>query len=117
MAAGQIGLGIQLVLLVVVEVYNCIQEAVQIHHEMKSESLVLESRTMRKFAMDIIVLVSSTENDKISFNFKLSLTKCNLMSIDNVQCSRKRLGLYTNFCDVLNYVSRTCNLITNNSLK
>ena len=66
MEAGQIGLGIQLVLLVVVEVCNCIQEAVQILHQMKLGGvLVLASRTMRKFAMKQIAIVSSTVNEKI----------------------------------------------------
>ena len=35
MVAGQIGLGIQIVVLNVVEVYNWIQETVQILHQMK----------------------------------------------------------------------------------
>jgi len=60
MAAGQIGLGIQLVVLLVVEVYNCIQEAVQIRHQMRLGGHVLESRTMRKFARKTFVFVSST---------------------------------------------------------
>jgi len=60
MEAGQIGLGIQLVVLVVVEEYKCIQEAVQIHHQMKLERLVLASRTMGKCAMKSIVFVSSS---------------------------------------------------------
>jgi len=64
MEAGQIGLGIQLVLLVVVEVYNCIQEAVQILHQMKLGRLVLEGRTMRKLATKTIALVSSTEKEE-----------------------------------------------------
>jgi len=64
MEAGQIGLGIQLVLIVVVEVYNCIQEAVQILHQVKLGRLVLASRTMRKFAMKQIAIVSSTESEK-----------------------------------------------------
>ena len=62
MAAGQIG--IQLVVLRVVEVYNCIQERVQIHHQMKLERPVLESRIMRKFARKTIALVRSTEKEK-----------------------------------------------------
>jgi len=60
MAAGQIGLGIQLVVLLVVEVYNCIQETVQIRHQMRLGRPVLESRTMRKFARKTIVFVSSS---------------------------------------------------------
>jgi len=63
MEVGQIGLGIQLVLLVVVKVYNCIQEAVQILHQMKLGRLVLASRTMRKCAMKTIVSVSSMESE------------------------------------------------------
>jgi len=59
MAAGQIGIGIQLALLFVVEEYNCILEVVQIHHQMKLGCLVLESLTMRKCAMKTIVSVSS----------------------------------------------------------
>ena len=58
MEIGQIRLGIQLVLFVVVEVYNCILEVVQILHQMKLGSLLLVSRTMRKCAMKTIVCVS-----------------------------------------------------------
>ena len=58
MEAGQIGLHIQLVVSLVVEVHNCILEVVQIHHQMKLGRLVLESRTMRKFAMKQIAIVS-----------------------------------------------------------
>jgi len=61
MEAGQIGLGIQLVVLLVVEVHNCILEIVQIHHQMRLGRFVLESRTMWKCAMTRIALVSSTE--------------------------------------------------------
>ena len=63
MEVGQIGLGIQLVVLVVVEVHNCIQEVVQILHQMILGRLVLESRTMRKCAMKTIVHVSSMESE------------------------------------------------------
>jgi hypothetical protein len=66
MAAGQIGPRIQLVVLLVVEVYNCIQGRVQIHHQMKLERPVLESRTMRKCVPNTIVCVSSTENEKLN---------------------------------------------------
>ena len=66
MAAGQIGSGIQLVVLLVVEVYNSILEVVQIRHQMKLERPVLESRTMRKCAMNTIVCVSSTEKEKFN---------------------------------------------------
>jgi len=65
MEVGQIGLGIQLVVLIVVEEYNCIQEAVHILHQMKLVRLVLASRTMRKCAMTTIVSVSSIENEKM----------------------------------------------------
>jgi hypothetical protein len=64
MEVGQIGLGIQLVLLVVVGENNCIQGRVQIHHQMKLGCLVLESCTMRKFAMEQIVSVSLNENER-----------------------------------------------------
>jgi formylmethanofuran dehydrogenase subunit E len=63
MAVGQTGLGIQLALLIVVEVYNCILEAVQILHQMKLGRRVLESLTMRKCAIQTIVSVSSTESE------------------------------------------------------
>jgi hypothetical protein len=59
MEVGQIGPGIQLVVLLVVEVYNCIQEVVHIPHQMKLGRRVLESLTMRKCAMKTIVYVSS----------------------------------------------------------
>jgi len=59
MEVGQIGPGIQLVVLPVVEVYNCILEVVQIRHQMKLGRLVLESLTMRKCVMKTIVSVSS----------------------------------------------------------
>jgi hypothetical protein len=59
MEDGQIGLGIQLVVLLVVEEYNWIQEAVQIHHQLKLGCLVLAIGTMREFAMKTIVYVSS----------------------------------------------------------
>jgi len=59
MEVGQIGPGIQLVVLLVVEVYNCILEVVQIRHQMKLGRLVLENLTMRKCAMKTIVSVSS----------------------------------------------------------
>ena len=65
MKAGQIGPGIQLVLLVVVEVYTCIQEVVQILHQMKLGRLVLESRTMRTIATKTIAFVSLIENEKL----------------------------------------------------
>ena len=61
MEAGQIGLWNQIVLLVVVEEYNCILEVVQIHNQMKLGRLVLASRIMRKCAMNTIVSVSSLE--------------------------------------------------------
>ena len=64
MEAGQIGLTIQLVVLLVVEEYNRIREAVLIHHQMKLGCFVLENLTMRKLAINTIVLVSSTENEK-----------------------------------------------------
>ena len=64
MEVGQIGLGIQIVLLVVVGENNCIQGRVQIHHQMKLGCLVLESRTMRKLAMEQIVSVSLHENER-----------------------------------------------------
>jgi hypothetical protein len=64
MEVGQIGLGIQVVLLIVAEESNCIQGRVQIYHQLKLGRLVQESRTMRKCAMKIIVVVSSMENDK-----------------------------------------------------
>ena len=64
MEVGQIGLGIQLVLLIVVGENNCIQGRVQIQHQMKLGCLVLESRTMRKFAMKQIVYVSLNENER-----------------------------------------------------
>jgi hypothetical protein len=70
MEAGQIGLGIQLVVLLVVEVHNCILEVVQILHQMRLGRFVLESCTMWKCAMTRIALVSSTEYEK----------KCNLNS-------------------------------------
>jgi len=63
MEVGQIGSRIQRVLLAVVEVYNCILEVVQIHHQMKLGRLVLESRTMRKNATNSIVFVSSSEKN------------------------------------------------------
>jgi len=66
MEAGQIGLAIQLVVLLVVEEYNRILEAVLIHHQMKLGRFVLENLTMRKFAMHTIVLVSSIENEKLN---------------------------------------------------
>jgi hypothetical protein len=69
MEVGQIGLGIQLVVLLVVEVYNCIQEVVQIRHQMWLGRFVLESRTMWKCAMQTIVSVSSSEKEK----------KCNII--------------------------------------
>jgi hypothetical protein len=47
MEAGQIGLTIQLVVLLVVEEYNRIREAVLIHHQMKLGCFVLENLTMR----------------------------------------------------------------------
>jgi hypothetical protein len=58
MAVGQIGPGIQLALLLVVEVYNCILEVVHIRHQMKLERLVLESLTMRQCVIKTIVYVS-----------------------------------------------------------
>ena len=63
MEVGQIGLGIQLVVLLVVEVHNCILEGVQIRHQMRLGRFVLESRTMRKFPIKTIVCVSSFENE------------------------------------------------------
>lgn len=65
MEVGQIGLGIQLVVLVVVEEYNCMLEVVQIHHQITLGGLVLESRAMRKCAMKTIVSVSSIEKGKM----------------------------------------------------
>jgi len=59
MEVGQIGPGIQLVVLLVVEVYNCILEVVQIRHQLKLGRFVLESLTMRKSVMKTIVSVSS----------------------------------------------------------
>ena len=64
MEFGQIGLGIQLVVLLVVEVHNCILEVVQIRHQMRLGRFVLESRTMRKFPIKTIVCVSSFENER-----------------------------------------------------
>ena len=64
MEVGQIGIGIQLVVLLVVKGNNCIPGRVQIHHQMKLGCLVLESRTMRKLAMDQIVSVSLHENER-----------------------------------------------------
>jgi hypothetical protein len=64
MEVGQIGLGIQLVVLLVVEVYNCILEVVQIRHQMRLGRFVLESRTMRTFPIKTIVCVSSFENER-----------------------------------------------------
>ena len=49
MEVGQIGPYIQLVVLLVVEIYNCIREVVQIRHQMRLGRFVLESRTMRTF--------------------------------------------------------------------
>jgi hypothetical protein len=63
MEVGQIGLGIQLVLFVVAKKNNCIQERVQIQHQMKLGCLVLESQIMRKFTMKQIVYVSLNENE------------------------------------------------------
>jgi hypothetical protein len=65
MEVGQIRLGIQLVM----EENICIHERVQIHNQVKSGSLVLESRTMKKCAMKTIVSVSSIENEN----------KCNII--------------------------------------
>ena len=64
MEVGQIGLGIQLVVLLVVEVYNCILEVVQIRHQMRLGRFVLESGTMRTFPIKTIVCVSSFENER-----------------------------------------------------
>ena len=64
MEVGQIGLGIQLVVLLVVEVYNCILEVVHIRHQMRLGSFVLESRTMRTFPIKTIVCVRSIENER-----------------------------------------------------
>ena len=64
MEVGQIGLGIQLVVLLVVEVYNCILEVVQIRHQMRLGRFVLESRIMRTFPKTTIVCVSSFENER-----------------------------------------------------
>ena len=63
MEDGQLGPLIQLVVLLVVEVYNCILEVVQIRHQMRLGRFVLESRTMRKFPIKTIVCVSSFENE------------------------------------------------------
>jgi hypothetical protein len=64
MEAGHIGLDIQLVVLLVVEVHNCILEIAQIPYQMRLGRFVLESRTMWKCAMTRIALVSSTEYEK-----------------------------------------------------
>lgn len=64
MEVGQIGLGIQLVLLAVAKKNNRILERVQIQHQMKLGCFVLESRTMRKFSMKQIVYVSLKENER-----------------------------------------------------
>jgi hypothetical protein len=68
MEVGQIGIGIQLVVLLVVKGNNCIPGRVQIHHQMKLGRLVLESRTMRKCAMEITVIVSSMKKCNIILN-------------------------------------------------
>jgi hypothetical protein len=64
MEVGQIGPLIQLVVLLVVEVYNCILEVVQIRHQMRLGRFVLESRTMRTFPIKTIVCVRSIENER-----------------------------------------------------
>jgi formylmethanofuran dehydrogenase subunit E len=56
MEAGQFGLGIQLVVLLVVEVHNCILEVVQILHQMRLGRFVLETRTMWQHAFIAIYI-------------------------------------------------------------
>jgi hypothetical protein len=68
MEVGQIGIGIQLVVLLVVKGNNCIPGRVQIHYQMKLGRLVLESRTMMKCAMEITVIVSSMNKCNIILN-------------------------------------------------
>ena len=57
------GPGTQVVVLLVVKVYNCILEVVQIRHQMKLGRPVLESRTIKKCAIITRnVSVSSMKN-------------------------------------------------------
>ena len=64
MKVGQIGPLIQLVVLLVVEVFKCILEVVQIRHQMRLGRFVLESHTMMTFPIKTIVCVRSIENER-----------------------------------------------------